>query len=265
MGSFTGKVIVITGASSGIGKALALQLADRDVNLVLAARRMDELKQVMEACEEKGARCETLFIDMEKPDTIKECAVRISEKYKCVDVLINNAGISQRSQAEETKLEVDRKIMEINFFGQVALTKSLWPLLLKSNHANIVLVSSIVGSFGFSQRSAYSASKHAIEGFFESWMIENKHPQIHFTTVSPGRIHTNLSFGALRADGSAYHQMDKGLETGITAEQCAKKIIRGILHDKRKVYIVQKEMIMIVLRKCFPYLFFKIAKNLKSV
>jgi dehydrogenase/reductase SDR family protein 7B len=263
MGSFSNKVILITGASSGIGKALALQIADTDVQIILAARRMDELKSLQEACQLKGALCNILFIDMASPESVESFVGEVKKQYGTIDVLINNAGISQRSQAEETSLEVDRKIMEVNFFAQVYLTKSLWPLLINSVHANIVLISSVVGTFGFPQRSAYAASKHALEGFFESWMLENKRQNICFTTVSPGRIYTNISYSALKADGSAHQQLDEGQAKGISAEVCAKKIINGIQYNKRKVYVANREMVLVILRKYIPFLFFRIVKKLK--
>jgi short-subunit dehydrogenase len=265
MGSFAGKLILITGASSGIGRALALQMAGNNVRLILASRRLDELKAIEHECQKKGAECISLRVDISSSESIAEFVASISGQFKTIDILINNAGISQRSKAEETPVEVDRRIMEVNFFGQVALTKSLWPLLIDSSHANIVLISSVVGTFGFSQRSAYAASKHALEGFFESWMIENSRPNIFFTTISPGRIFTNISYSALKADGTPHQQLDTGQANGITPEACAQKIIKGILNNKRKVYVVQKEIILVLLRKCFPYLFFKIAKKLKSV
>ncbi|MDP3930149.1 MAG: SDR family NAD(P)-dependent oxidoreductase, partial [Bacteroidota bacterium] len=152
---------------------------------------------------------------------------------------------------------------EVNFFGQVNLTKQLWPLLCAAKQANIVLISSVVGTFGFPQRSAYSASKHALEGFFESWMLENKRENIFFTTVSPGRIQTDISSSALKADGSAHQIMDEGQLNGIPASVCAQKIIRGISKNKRKIYVVQKEMVLIVLRKIWPSLYFTLVKKLK--
>jgi dehydrogenase/reductase SDR family member 7B len=263
MGYFTGKVILITGASSGIGRALALQLADKNVHIILAARRLDELRSVQEACEKKGAACTNLFIDMASSEAIAGFVASVSKQFVRIDILINNAGISQRSHAEETSPEVDRKIMEVNFFGQVDLTKSIWPLLIKSNHANIVLISSVVGSFGFPQRSAYSASKHALEGFFESWMLENKRKNVFFTIVSPGRIYTNISYSALKADGSSHLKLDEGQAKGIKPEVCAQKIIKGIIRNNRKVYIAKEEMVLIILRKFFPFLFFKLVKKLK--
>lgn len=262
MGHFANKVVLITGASSGIGKALALGMADKLVQLLLAARRMDELKSLQETCLQKGAICNIFFLDIASPESIAAFVNEVGKQVQKIDVLINNAGISQRSHAEETAIEVDRRIMEVNFFGQITLTKSLWPLLVKSSHANIVLISSVVGTFGFPQRSAYSASKHALEGFFESWMLENKRDNIHFTTVAPGRIYTNISYSALRADGSAHELLDEGQQNGISPEACSKKIIHGIIRNKRKVYVAKQEMLLIFLRKYIPYAYFKLVKKL---
>lgn len=265
MGYFTNKIILITGASSGIGKALTLQIASEKVQIILAARRLDELKLLQDECQLKGADCTIFYIDMANPTAIAEFSNIVSKQFPRIDVLINNAGISQRSKAEETSLEVDRRIMEVNFFGQVNLTKSLWPLLIKSAHANIVLISSVVGTFGFPQRSAYSASKHALEGFFESWMLENKSENVFFTTVAPGRIYTNISYSALKSDGSAHQLLDDGQAKGINPYVCAQKIIKGIIRNQRKLYVVQAEMVLIILRKCLPFLFFKVVRkfNLK--
>jgi dehydrogenase/reductase SDR family protein 7B len=263
MSYFSKKNILITGASSGIGRALAIAMADKEVSILLAARNTEKLAQVQMECLKKGANCEIYLLDVSSEDSIRQFSEQVREKYAQIDVLINNAGISQRSKAEETALQVDRRIMEVNFFGQVHLTKQLWPLLCNSAHANIVLISSVVGTFGFPQRSAYSASKHALEGFFESWMLENTRNNIHFTTVSPGRIQTNISSAALKGDGSSHNKMDDGQLNGIPAEVCAAKIIAGIQKNKRKVYIVQKEMILIVLRKLWPSLFIKLVKKLK--
>jgi short-subunit dehydrogenase len=265
MWDFKDKVVVITGATSGIGKALAEQIACPDVHLILAARRQDELTLVANECSFKGAICTILYIDMTSPSSIQAFVDAVKSKYKQVDILINNAGISQRSHAEQTPIEVDRQIMEVNFFGQVTLTKALWPLLSESKKANLVLISSVVGSFGFPQRSAYSASKHALEGFFESWMLEKTNENIFFTTVSPGRINTNISYSALKADGNPHQQMDLGQANGISAEKCAIKIIDGFTRNKRKVYIAKQELILVLLRKCMPFIFFKLVKKLKLI
>jgi dehydrogenase/reductase SDR family protein 7B len=260
---FENKVIVITGASSGIGKALAEVIATKGTQLVLAARRLEVLEGTKAICEAKGAICHNLFIDVANPDSILEFANTLKVRFNQIDVLINNAGISQRSQAEETSIEVDRRIMEVNFFGQVALTKAVWPMLVAAPRANIVLISSVVGTFGFPQRSAYSASKHALEGFFESWMLENKKTNIHFTTVSPGRIKTNISMNALKSDGSSHAVMDEGQSKGIAANVCAEKIVNGLIANKRKIYIAKGELVLVFLRKYLPFLYFFLVKKLK--
>jgi dehydrogenase/reductase SDR family protein 7B len=261
MSFFTNKTILITGASSGIGKALSESLAQPSVTLILAARNMDSLTEVKTFCESKGAIVNLIQADLSATEGVENLSTEIRNRFSKLDILFNNAGISQRSQAEETHEEVDRRIMELNFFAPVKLTKLLWPLLLKSSHANIVLTSSVTGTFGFPQRSAYAASKHAIEGFFESWMLENKHPGIHFTIVAPGRILTNISYSALTSDGGTHKQLDEGQAKGIKAKVCADRIIRAIEKDKRKIYIVKSERVLLFLHRYFPSLFVWIIKR----
>jgi dehydrogenase/reductase SDR family protein 7B len=256
------KTILITGASSGIGKALTEQYARKGNTLLLAARKYDLLEEIKRSAEEAGAEVHIFQADLSKMDEVETFARKILAGFPKVDILINCAGISQRSQAEETSEEVDRQIMELNFFSPVKLTKLLWPLLVKSNHANIVNISSVTGTFGFPQRSAYAASKHAMEGFFESWQLENKQPHIYFTIVAPGRILTNISYNALKNDGSKHQTLDEGQAKGIKAEVCAKRIVKAVAHDQRKVYIVQQERILLILHRFFPSLFVYLVKKL---
>lgn len=256
------KTILITGASSGIGKALAVQWAQPNYTLLLAARNRQNLTDVKVTCEQKGANVELFEVDLSEMAQVDELANQVKEKFTHLDILVNNAGISQRSQAEETDEKVDREIMELNFFSPVRLTKNLWPLLTKSTHANIVNISSVTGTFGFPQRSTYAASKHAMEGFFESWMLENKAPNIHFTIVAPGRVLTNISFNALKNDGSKHQVLDEGQAKGIKADVCASKIIAAVAKNKRKVYIVQQERILLFLYRYFPAVFVLLVKKL---
>ncbi|MCU0441317.1 MAG: SDR family NAD(P)-dependent oxidoreductase [Bacteroidia bacterium] len=256
------KTILITGASSGIGKALALQWAQPNYTLLLAARNKQNLEDVKRECENKGAVVHLFQADLASMEQVDLLATQIKQLCPHLDILVNNAGISQRSQAEETAEKVDRSIMELNFFSPVRLTKNLWPLLTKSTHANIVNISSVTGTFGFPQRSAYAASKHAMEGFFESWMLENKAPNIHFTIVAPGRILTNISYNALKSDGTKHELLDEGQAKGIKAEVCAAKIVSAVAKNKRKVYIVQQELILLFLYRYFPSAFVLLVKKL---
>lgn len=256
------KTILITGASSGIGKALAIQWAQPNLTLLLVARNLQSLQEVQTECEKKGAKVQFYQADLSLMTEVEKLAKEVAQSNSKIDILVNNAGISQRSQAEETEETVDRQIMELNFFSPVKLTKLLWPLLLQSTHANIVNISSVTGTFGFPQRSAYAASKHAMEGFFESWMLENKIPHIHFTIVAPGRILTNISYNALKNDGSKHQLLDDGQAKGIKAEVCAARIVKAVSKNKRKVYIVQQELILLFLYRYFPAAFVLLVKKL---
>lgn len=262
MSYFGGKVILITGASSGIGKALAEQFAASDVKLILTARSVEELENVSKICESKGATCSVFYLDISSTQSIDDFIKNLILKYLSIDILINNAGISQRSLAEETVQEVNRRIMEVNFFGPVYLTQKLFPLLLKSAKAQIVLMSSLTGTFGFPLRSAYAASKHAIEGFFESWMLENEHKNVSFTVIAPGRIFTNISYSALQKDGEVQNTLDDGQKNGISAAVCAQKICNAIIKQKRKIYIVKSERVLLFFHKHFPALFILLVKKL---
>lgn len=257
-----GKHILITGASSGIGKALAEQLSVNGNTLYLAARNATALQELKLNGEANGAIVHICIADLSRMTEVEKLAIFVSQKTTALDILINNAGISQRSQAEETTEQVDREIMELNFFSPAKLTKLLWPLLLKSSHANIVNISSVTGTFGFPQRSAYAASKHAMEGFFESWMLENKASNIHFTIVAPGRIQTNISYNALKNDGTKHQILDSGQAKGISANTCGKRIIQGIVKNKRKIYIVKEEKVLIWLHRFFPSVFVYLVKKL---
>jgi short-subunit dehydrogenase len=257
-----GKHILISGASSGIGKALAEQLSVNGNTLYLVSRNGEALQQLKIKGEENGATIHTCVADLSIMKEVIKVARFMYEKAPVLDILINNAGISQRSKADDTTEEVDREIMELNFFSPVKLTKLLWPNLHKSSHANIVNISSVTGTFGFPQRSAYAASKHAMEGFFESWMLETKSPNIHFTIVAPGRIQTNISYNALKNDGTKHQIFDSGQAKGISAKTCAKLIIQGIVKNKRKIYIVKEEKVLIWLHRFFPSVFVYLVKKL---
>jgi dehydrogenase/reductase SDR family protein 7B len=240
------KTLLITGASSGIGKALAEQFAVNGNTLLLAARNQAVLQEVKQSCESKGATVHIFQTDLSNMKEVETLANAVSKTVSQIDILINNAGISQRSQAEKTSEEVDRSIMELNFFSPVKLTKLVWPLLVNSKHANIVNISSVTGTFGFPQRSAYAASKHAMEGFFESWMLENKQPHIHFTIVAPGRILTNISFNALKNDGTKHQVLDEGQAKGIKAEVCAARIAAGHKAQQTKgIYCAARKNIIV--------------------
>lgn len=257
-----GKVVWVTGASSGIGRALAFSFRRAGAHLVLSSRRAEELARVeasLPPCE--GAGVLVLPLDVSDTAAVGDAVQKVLDRFGKVDVLVNNAGISQRSLAVDTPLEVDRRIMEVNFFGPVALTKALLPHMLSGGGGRIVVVSSISGKFGYHLRSAYAASKHALHGFFESLRMELHDRGIRVTLVCPGRIRTDISLHALRADGTEHRQMDEGQLRGRSAEDCAERILKGVLRDEEEVFFGGREMAALQIKRFLPGLFSRMMRN----
>ncbi|MCK4663885.1 MAG: SDR family oxidoreductase [Bacteroidales bacterium] len=255
---FKDKVVWITGASSGIGEALAYSLANEKSKLIISSYEKDELNKVKDNCLKLTKECYAIVFNLLYPEEILKATKEVLKKYDKIDILINNGGISQRSLIIETPIELDRKIMEINYFGGITLTKAILPSMIKNNGGHIVVTSSISGRFGFPLRSAYAASKHAIYGFYETLRTELYKDKINVTIVCPGRIKTNISRNALTKNGSSHGIMDAGQEEGISVEKCAKKIIRAIKKNKKEVLIGGKEILMVYIKRFFPRLFNKI-------
>lgn len=259
---FKNKVVWISGASSGIGEALAYEFAKQKANLIISSNQLSELDTVRKNCEEAGAECYIQFLDVTDIEKMQSITDGLIKKFGKIDVLVNNAGISQRSVVIETPLEVDRKIMEIDYFGTIALTKTVLPYMIKNGGGYIAATSSISGKFGFPLRSAYSAAKHALHGFFETLRAEVYDQNIKVLIAFPGRVRTNISFHALTKDGTAHGKMDDGLDAGITAEKCAKQYVNAIKKDKKEVLIGASELLMVYIHKFFPKLFYKLARKI---
>lgn len=262
--TFKNKTVWIIGASSGIGKALAIDFARRKANLVISSRKIDELEKVKTECIKYTENCSIIPLDLEKNDDYKHKVDEVIQKYKSIDYLIVNGGISQRSLASETPISVDRRLMEINYFGNISITKAVLPHMIKQQSGHIVTVSSIVGTFGFPLRSAYSATKHALHGFYETLRFEHKKDNINVTVVIPGRIKTNVSINALNKNGEQHGEMDPGQDTGMSAEECSRQMIKAILKNKKEVLIGGKELMMVRFRRFLPFLFYKIAGKVEA-
>jgi short-subunit dehydrogenase len=265
MSSLSTKVVWITGASSGIGEALAIELAKIGAHLILSARRKEELERVKGNCiAALQPNIRILPIDLAKANTLQLSTEAAIQLFGHIDILINNGGISQRSLAKETKLEVDREVMEIDYFGTIALTKYLLPHFLKRKSGHYVITSSVMGMIGTPYRSGYAAAKHALHGFFDSLRAEVWRENIFVTLICPGWVRTNVTFNALTGDGSKLNEMDKTTEQGLSPQQCAKKIIRAIEKQKEEVYIGgAKEVFAVYLKRFFPSLFSRIVRKAK--
>ena len=256
------KVIWITGASSGIGEALAYEWSKLGSRLILSARRESELERVKAACAH-SERCMIALLDLSRQEDIEATADRVLQQFGSIDILVNNGGISQRSFVIETDVAVDRCIMEVDYFSGVTLTKKLLPAMVAKGSGHIVAISSIVGIFGFPLRSAYSAAKHAMHGFYETVWAELHAQGIRVTVVCPGRILTDVSLNALTKDGTPHGEMDHGQENGITAETCARKIIKAVRKNKKEVYIGKKDLLMIYFKRYIPWLYYLLVSKVQ--
>jgi short-subunit dehydrogenase len=263
MHNFSNKVVWITGASSGIGEALCYEFAQLNCKLVLSARRQSELERVKNNCKGNPENILILSLDLADANSLNGLAETVIKKFGRIDVLINNGGVSQRSLAQETPLQVDRKLFEVNYFSTIALTKMVLPYMLAQKSGYLVATSSVAGKYGFFLRSSYAATKHALHGFFESLRFEVMQQNIKVSLICPGKIKTSISLNALNEKGEKFGKMDESTLNGLSAEACAKKIIRGLEQEKEEIFIGGKEIIPVYIKRFFPGLFTWIMKRQK--
>jgi short-subunit dehydrogenase len=256
----TTPTIWITGASSGIGLALTQAYAKSGASVVLSARSVEKLEEIRQGLPNPDKHL-VLPLDLMDSSNFEEKVKQVVDHFGKIDVLINNGGVSQRGEASKTSLEIDRQIMEVNYFGAVALTKAVLPVMQKQRSGHIVAISSIAGKFGFYWRSAYAAAKHALQGFFESLYLEEAKNNIAVTLVFPGKINTPISFSAINEKGEQHGEMDHNQETGMPADVCAQKIIRAIEKKKQEVLIGNKEVLAVYIKRYCPWLFWRIIKK----
>lgn len=262
--TFQGKNAWITGASSGIGEALVYEFVNRDAKVIISSNDDPGLERVRKACGEKAGNVICIPFDLAETSAIESLVEEQMNKIGNIDYLLNIGGISQRARVDETPLWLDRKIFEINYFGTVALTKAVLPYMIRQKSGHIIATSSIAGRFGFPLRSAYSASKQALHGFFETVFLENKKHNIRTSVIIPGRVRTKISYHALNSEGKEHGQMDKGLDKGISPQKAAETIISGILKNRREILVGGKELMMLHIRRLCPWLFFRIGDRIKS-
>lgn len=249
MNQLVGKSVWITGASAGIGAAMAHWAAEAGAQVILSARREAELHRVA-ATLPHPERHRVLPLDLSDAHSLKVATTQVGE----VDFLILNGGLSQRGAALETDLDVTRRIFEVNFFGNVALTRAIAPGMVARRSGHIVAVSSVVGYIGTPLRSTYAASKHALHGYYDSLRYELAREGVHVTLLCPGYIHTDISRNAVTGDGSAQGTMDKGQANGMSPEAFAKTAWQGILKGKPEVYIGGNELAGIYVKRYLPKL-----------
>ena len=250
--NFSEKVIWITGASSGIGKALAFELASKGAKLILSSRNKESLEEVKSLCAHPE-NVTILPLDLEK---YKELEGKVEIAINCfgkIDILVNNGGISQRSFAKDTDISVDKRLMDINYLGTVSLSKALLPHFMERKSGQYVVTTSIVGRIGTPLRSTYAASKHALHGFFDSLRAEHHSDNIIVTLICPGFVNTNVSKNALTGDGTPQAKMDSATANGINPDRFAKLMAKAIYKQKEEVHIAgAKEKLAVFAKRFFP-------------
>ncbi|ADB36273.1 SDR family oxidoreductase [Spirosoma linguale] len=259
---FSEAVVWITGASSGIGEAVALNLAGhKGVKLILSARREEELERVAKQAGLPASDVFILPLDMSRSDSMAPAVEAVQQRFGRIDYVFQNAGITQRSSVADTDFVVYKRIMDVNFFGIVALTKAVLPLMLARGSGHFVVTSSVAGKLATKQRSGYCASKHALHGFFDALRAETFDAGLRVTLVCPGYIHTPISIHALGANGQQHGKMDENQEKGMPAGEFARRLLRAVAQEKEEVYIGGKETYGIYLKRFFPGLLSRILRK----
>lgn len=255
------QVVWITGASSGIGAALAQVWAAQGARLVLSARRVDELERVRKSLPRAEEHL-VLPLDMAQPDGFAAAVERVTSECGRLDVLVNNAGITQRSRVMDTSMEVDRRILEVDFFGVVGLTRQVLPWMKAQGTGQLVIISSLVGELPTPKRAAYSAAKHALHGWFEALRAE-EHEWLKILMVMPGFVRTQVSINALEGDGRAHGQMDDYQAAGMAPEVCAARIVKAVHQGRASVIIAGRERLGVYLKRLCPPLYRFVIRRVK--
>jgi len=252
--NFINKVVWITGASSGIGKSLAIELSKQPVKLILSSRNEAALTQVKNECN-NPSNVKIIPLDLEDYNSLAFKVDQALKLFDGIDILFNNGGISQRALVKDTSIAVDKRIMDINYLGTVALTKAMLPHFIQKNSGHFVVTTSIVGKIGTPFRSSYSASKHALHGFFDSLRAEVYKNNINITLACPGFVQTNVSLNALTGDGTPQEKMDSATKNGLTSEFFSKKLITAVQKEREEVYIGGfKEKLAVYTKRFLPKL-----------
>lgn len=261
MKSFENKVVWVTGASSGIGLAFVEALAMAKAKIVLSARNEVALLEIQKRLGLTDLNSLVLPIDITSKEDFSLEVQSVVAHFGQIDVLINNAGISQRSGIRQTQFTVYKQLMDINFFGTIALSLSVLKVFEKQNFGHFAVISSISGKLGSPMRAGYCASKHALHGFFDALRSEFYQNNIKVTMICPGYIQTEISLNALNFDGQKFNKADTNQKNGLSAKVCAERGLKAILHQKNEVYIGKKEVLGVYLKRFFPDLLVRIVRN----
>lgn len=255
------KVVWITGASSGIGKALAQACAAQGAKVVLSARRFDVLEQVRTDLAHPDQHL-SVAMDITDEAQVQQAYAQVLAQFARIDWLINNAGLSQRALIAETTMQTERAIMEVDYFSQVFLTKTVLPTLLKQQSGRIAFVSSVAGLLGTQYRASYSAAKAAIHMWANSLRAEVAEQGIQVSVIFPGFVQTNVSFNALNGAGQAQGHQDQAIANGLSAEDFAEQTVKALMQGQEYIVVAgRKEKMGVMLSRLSPSTLYKVIRK----
>lgn len=255
------KIVIITGASSGIGKALVYEFAKHKAKIVMAARNLEELKKIEQELRVQNTECLSVQTDVTQEQDCKSLVEKTIEHFGKIDILVNNAGISMRAMFDELDLDVIHRVMDVNFWGTVNCTRYAIPYLLQSK-GSLVGIISVAGFLGLPGRTGYSASKFAVRGFLNTLRVENLKRGLHVLVAAPGFTASNIRKTALTANGTQQGESPRAENKMMSAEKCAKIIVNGIIKRKREIVMTFVEgKVSVFLSKWWPSLLDKLAYN----
>jgi short-subunit dehydrogenase len=262
---FKNKIVIVTGASSGIGSEMVKVLADSQAKIVLCARREDLMLQLVQEIGISANNYLIYKLDFAANPDFKLISQQIIDKFGQIDILINNAGIAQKSMVQETNEAVERKVMEVNYFANINFTKAILPFLISRKQGHIVGVSSILGEIGLPKVAPYCASKHALNGYYNSLRYDVEQHNILVSIVSPGFIGTEITKKSLTGSGGVHHEDSIAQEKGMSASACAKGILKNIAKQKRQTYVGGLEILMPKFAYFFPRIFHLLMKKMHKI
>lgn len=258
-------VVWITGASSGIGEAIAKQYVVQNSKLVLSARRESELNRVKQACVALGAKGSDILVlplDVTDHGAMGDKTQAVMDEFGRIDVLINNAGISQRSKCLDTDLSVYQQLLDVDVLGQIALTKSVLPIMVEQQSGHIAVTSSVAGKVGVKWRTGYCAAKHAVMGFFDALRAEVNEYGIQVSTITPGFIKTDVSKNAVTGDGTGFGVDDEDIKAGMDVDKCAQVIVNKLNKGVKEIAVGEGlPMLALILKRFFPNVVFNMVAN----
>lgn len=261
LGGLDKKVVWITGASSGLGEALAKACAKQGAQVILTARRFEVLEQVR-ANLFQPERHISFAMDVTDEAQVQHTYAQVLEKFGRIDWLINNAGLSQRALISDTSMHTERAIMEIDYFSQVFLTKTVLPTLLKQQSGRVVFISSVAGLLGTQYRASYSAAKAAIHLWANSLRAEVAEQGVQVSVVFPGFVQTNVSFNALNGAGQAQGHQDEAIANGLSADDFAAQVLKALMHGKEYIVVAgAKEKLGVMLSRLSPKALYKVIRK----